>query len=72
MSRVIGAAIPGLVNTSQDQVNQRVNEILLPAFNSFLNRYTLTELINIMAERVQSPEPRRCFGDTPRTCPNIF
>lgn len=69
ISRMISSAAPGMVNDSQDQINQGVRDILMPALNRFLNQHTMVTLVNLMADRNQNPGPRRCFHDTPRECP---
>lgn len=61
ISRMISAAAPGMVNDSQDRINEEVSRVLLPGLNRFLNQHTITTLVNVMAERNQNPPPRRCF-----------
>lgn len=72
VSRMISNSAPDMVNNSHDEINETVRAILMPAMNRFLNRHTMVTLVNLMADRNQNPQPRRCFHDTPRTCPPIF
>lgn len=69
ISRLISSAAPGMVNDSQDQINESMQAILIPALNRFLGQHTILTLVNLMAERNQSPPSNWCQGEQPRTCP---
>lgn len=69
VSRMISNSAPDMVNNSHDEMNETIRAILMPAMNRFLNGHTMVSLVNLMADRNQNPQPRRCFQDTPRTCP---
>lgn len=69
LNRVIGAAVPGMVADRQELINEKVNEMLLPAMNALFNEHNLSSLINLMAGRVQNPGTACPGAPIPRQCP---
>jgi len=61
VSRMISSAAPGMVNDSQDLINEVVEAVLVTALNRFLTQHTYTSLVDLMTARTQNPPPRRCF-----------
>lgn len=68
LNRIIAAAVPGMVAERQDLINEKVNEMLLPAMNALFNEHNLSSLINLMAGRVQNPGTACPGAPIPRQC----
>lgn len=69
ISRLVSAAIPGLVANNQELINEKVNEILIPSMNALFNQHNFNSLISLMASRNQFPGVPCAGAPVPRTCP---
>lgn len=69
ISRMVSAAIPGMVANNQELINEKVNDMLLPSMNALFNEHNLSSLINLMASRAQNPGSPCPGAPIPRTCP---
>jgi len=61
VSGIISSAAPGMVNDSQDVINEVLETVIAGKLNRFLNQHTYASLIDFMTERTLNPPPRRCF-----------
>lgn len=69
ISRMVGAAIPSMVASNQELINEKVNEMLLPSMNALFNQHNFNSLISLMASRNQFPGTPCDGAPIPRTCP---
>ncbi|CAO1424435.1 unnamed protein product [Diamesa hyperborea] len=65
LNRAIESQGPIMLAENQELINNEVRRIGLPLANSVLNRMTLTDLINLLANSAQENTERWCFPANP-------